>query len=144
MSKHSRELPAEAAAYVKALELEPLPHVGGLYRQNHPDQFSTAIYYLLAGPEFSDLHQLDSAEFYHWYAGVPLQLAVINPDGRVEEPVVGPDVLGGQHPQYVIPPGAWHGSRSTGAWTLVGTTMAPGFMWEEFRQIGRASCRERE
>lgn len=143
MSKHSRELPAEAAAYVRALELEPLPHEGGLYRQNHQDQFSTAIYYLLADPEFSALHQLDSAEVYHWYAGDPLQLAVINPDGRVEEPVVGPDVLGGQHPQYVIPPGAWHGSRSTGAWTLVGTTMAPGFMWEEFRLADRAALTER-
>lgn len=137
MSEPGRELPPEAAELVKALQLEPLPEEGGLYRQNHKDEFSTAIYYLLADPDFSALHQLGSAEVYHWYAGAPLQLVIIEPDGRVEEPVVGPDVAAGQHLQYVIPAGAWHGSRSAGEWTLVGTTMAPGFVWEEFRLADR-------
>src|SRR5690625_7587012 len=109
MSKHSRELPAEAAAYVKALELEPLPHEGGLYRQNHQDQFSTALYYLLADPEFSALHQLDSPAVYHWSAGDPLLLPLLNPDRRAAAPVVRRDVLGGPPRQDGIPPRAWHG-----------------------------------
>src|SRR5690625_75202 len=136
-------LPPRAAELVAALKLEPLPHEGGLYRQNHQDQFSTAIYYLLAAPEFSALHQLQAAEVYHWYAGDPLQLAIVNPDGRVEEPIVGPDIAAGQLPQYVGPPGAWHGSQSTGEWTLVGTTMAPGFKWEDFQLANRAELIER-
>src|SRR5690625_1415678 len=57
-------LPPRAAELVAALKLEPLPSEGGLYRQNHQDQFSTAIYYLLAAPEFSALHQLPAAEPY--------------------------------------------------------------------------------
>src|SRR5690625_2586339 len=136
-------LPPRAAELVAALKLEPLPHEGGLYRQNHQDQFSTAIYYLLAAPEFSALHQLQAAEVYHWYAGDPLQLAIVNPDGRVDEPIVGPDVAAGQLPPYVGPPGAWHGSQSAGEWTLVGTTMAPGFKWEDFQLANRTELIER-
>src|SRR5690625_7510801 len=107
MSKHSRELPAEAAAYVTALELEPLPHEGGLYRQNHQDQFSTAVCYLLADPEYSALHPLDSAEVYHWYAGDTLLLAVLDHDRRLEEPVLAAVGHGRQHPPYGIHAGAW-------------------------------------
>src|SRR5690625_2266733 len=137
MSHDFTGLPDEAAKYVRALNLEPLPHEGGLYRQNHQDQFSTAIFYLLADPDFSALHQLDSVEVYHWYAGDPLQLAIVHLDGRVEEPVLGPDVESGQRFQYVVPAGAWHGSRSAGSCRLVGTTMAPGFTWDEFEFADR-------
>lgn len=138
MSEVSRELPTEVEQLIKELKLEPLPREGGLYRQTHRDEFSTAIYYMLIDPDFSALHQLDAAEVYHWYAGDPLQLVVIHPDGRVEEPVVGPDVAAGQYPQYVVSAGAWHGSRTAGTWSLVGTTMAPGFSWDGFVLADRA------
>lgn len=142
MSEKPSELPEEAATLIKNLKLEPLPHEGGLFRQTHRDEFSTAIYYLLVDPDFSALHQLDSVEVYHWYAGDPLQLVVIHPDGRVEEPVVGPDVAAGQHPQYVVRAEAWHGSRTAGGWSLVGTTMAPGFSWEGFVLANRKELTE--
>ena len=142
MSEDFAELPAAAAEIAAQLQLEPLEHEGGLFRQNYQDQFSTAIYYLLAGDDFSALHKLDSTEVYHWYAGAPLQLVIIYPDGRVEEPVLGPDLTAGQRPQFVVPAGAWHGSGSAGDWTLVGTTMAPGFIWEDFTLGGRDSLIE--
>lgn len=44
-----------------------------------------------------------------------------------ERPVLGPDVLRGERPQVVIESGRWQRARSLGKWTLVGTTMAPGF-----------------
>lgn len=71
-------------------------------------------------------------EVYHWYAGDPLRLLLLFPDGSVAEPLLGPDVAAGQRPQIVVPAGVWQGSDSAGAWSLVGTTMAPGFTWDGF------------
>jgi predicted cupin superfamily sugar epimerase len=45
-------LPAEAARWVRHLGLEPLEHEGGLFRRMHLDEHSSAIYYLLADPDF--------------------------------------------------------------------------------------------
>ena len=125
-------LPPEAAELAAALELSPLPHEGGLYRQSYQDDHSTAIYYLLAGGDFSALHLLDAVEVYHWYAGDPLRLLLLFPDGTVAEPLLGPDVAAGQRPQIVVPAEVWQGSDSAGDWSLVGTTMAPGFTWDGF------------
>lgn len=48
--------------------------------------------------------------------------------------MLGPDVLGGQHVQLVVPAGTWMGARvaAGGAWTLFGCTMAPGFTYEGY------------
>lgn len=125
------------------LGLEPLPDEGGMFRRTHIDQHSSAIYYLLLAPEFSALHALTATETYHFYAGAPLRLLLLHPDGRVEEPVLGPDVGAGQRPQVVVPAGTWQGSSSAGAWTLVGTTMAPPFDWTGFRLGDRAELTAR-
>ena len=137
------EIPEEAARWVAALGLEPLPHEGGLFRQAHLNAHSTAIYFLLAGDDFSALHSLESVEIYHWYAGSPLRLLLLHPDGRAEEQLVGADPEAGLLPQFAVPAGVMQGSSSTGDWTLVGTTMAPGFDWEGFRLGDREELAKR-
>lgn len=114
------------------LGLEPLPHEGGRFRRTFADAHSSAILYLLVAPEFSALHRLTATEVYHWHAGSPLRLLLLHPGGRVEEPVLGPDVADGQRPQLAVPAGVWQGSSPEGAWALVGTTVAPPFGWEMF------------
>ena len=131
-----RALPADAAAWVERLGLEPLEHEGGLFRRMHLDEHSSAIYYLLAAPDFSALHSLDSVEVYHWYAGSPVRLLLLHPDGRHEEVLLGPDHAAGQLPQAVVPPGVMQGSSSAGEWSLIGTTMSPPFRWEGF-ELGK-------
>lgn len=126
------QLPAEAAAWAERLQLEPLEHEGGLYRRTYLDEHSSAILYLLADPDFSALHSLDGVEVYHWHAGSALRLLLLHPDGRVEEPVLGPDAEAGQLPQIVVPAGVMQGSSPQGEWCLIGTTMAPAFNWEGF------------
>ena len=47
------------------------------------------------------------------------------------------DQEGGLHRQtfideHVVEAGVWQGSMSLGEWTLLGTTMAPGFTWDGF------------
>ncbi|NMR19254.1 cupin domain-containing protein [Cellulomonas fimi] len=127
-----------AEEIVELLRLEPLPEEGGLYRQTYKDDHSTLIYYLLAGADFSALHVLDAVEVYHWYAGDPLELLLLEPDGSTARVLLGPDFRAGQRPQLVVPAGVWQGSSSTGSWTLIGTTMAPAFSWEAFRLGDRA------
>lgn len=121
------------------LGLEPLEHEGGHFAQNHLDAHSSAIYYLLAQPDFSALHALASVEVYHWYAGSPLNLLLLHPDGRREERLLGPDPAAGQVPQLAVPAGVMQGSSPVGEWCLVGTTMAPPFEWEGFTLGDRAT-----
>ena len=124
------------------LGLEPLPDEGGLFRRTYADAHSSAIYYLLADGDFSALHVLTAAETYHHYAGAPLQLLLLHPDGSVERPVLGTELAAGQRPQLVVPAGTWQGSRPAGEWALVGTTMAPAFEWEMFTLGRRTDLQE--
>jgi predicted cupin superfamily sugar epimerase len=129
---------SEGERVAALLGLEPLPDEGGLFRRTHIDAHSSAIYFLLIAPDFSAMHRLTATETYHWYAGAPLRLLLLGGDGRVAEPVLGPDLATGARPQIVVPAGTWQGSSSAGEWTLVGTTTAPPFDWEGFELGERA------
>ncbi len=130
---------AEGLRVARMLDLAPLPGEGGRFRRTHADAHSAAIYYLLVAPEFSALHVLAVTETYHWYAGAPLQMLLLHPDGTASEPVLGADLAGGRRPQLVVPAGTWQGSSPGGAWSLVGTTTAPPFDWSGFRLGDRAA-----
>jgi predicted cupin superfamily sugar epimerase len=130
---------AEGERVAALLGLEPLPGEGGLFRRTHVDAHSSAIYYLLLAPDFSAMHRLSATETYHWYAGAPLRMLLLGADGRVGEPVLGPDLGAGQRPQVVVPAGAWQGSSPAGEWSLVGTTTAPPFDWAGFELGERAA-----
>ena len=58
-------------------------------------------------------------------------LAIADGDGR-REVELGPDLKAGERPQAVVPPLAWQAAESRGAWTLVGCTVAPAFLFEGF------------
>jgi predicted cupin superfamily sugar epimerase len=132
-------LVASAAEIIKALGLKAHPE-GGWYRETFRDQpdergraASTAILYLLDQGQVSAWHRVrDAAEVWHFHAGDPLELSVAPPEGPATTHRLGPDVLGGQTPQVVVPRGWWQSARPLGAWTLVGCTVAPGFVFEAF------------
>ena len=125
---------------IAALGLQPHPE-GGWYRETFRDgrcdaagrACSTAIYYLLRAGERSAWHRVDAAELWHFHAGDPLRLRLKTDDGAQSEVTLGADLLAGQRPQGVVPAGVWQAAEPLGAWTLVGCTVAPGFMFEGFK-----------
>jgi predicted cupin superfamily sugar epimerase len=116
------------------LELERHPE-GGWYRQTFSDDVagrrahSTAIYYLLEGSDLSSWHRVDAAEIWHWYAGAVLRLRVSHEGKVIDDYALGPDLAAGQRPQVVVPAHSWQSARSVGDWTLIGCTVAPGFLF---------------
>ena len=127
-----------AADIVRLLDLAPHPE-GGHFRETFRDvrrdesgrAASTAIYFLLARGEHSHWHRVDAAEGWHWYAGAPLRLAIVEA-GKERIVTLGADLRAGQRPQAIVPAHAWQSADTLGDWTLVGCTVAPGFVWEGF------------
>jgi predicted cupin superfamily sugar epimerase len=127
-----------AAEVIALLELKPHPE-GGHYRETFRDpreaegrSVGTAIYYLLDTGETSEWHRVDAAEIWHHYAGAPLVISV-SPNGHdASAHHLGTDLAAGQRPQFVVPANCWQSATSLGAWTLVGCTVAPGFVFEAF------------
>jgi hypothetical protein len=116
-----------ADSIIAALGLRPLPVEGGLWAQSWRDEHCTAIYYLLVAPEVSALHRLAHTEVFVHHAGAPVRMLLLRPDGRVDRPELGSDLAAGQRPQVVVPAGTWQGGRTLGAWSLLGTVVAPPY-----------------
>lgn len=129
-----------ATEIIRLLRLQPHPE-GGHFRETFRDPcsdavdraVSTAIYYLLARNERSHWHRVDATEVWHWYAGAPLKLEVAGQaGGPVDACRLGPNLAAGEEPQLIVPAHAWQAAESLGDWTLVGCTVAPGFVFEGF------------
>jgi predicted cupin superfamily sugar epimerase len=140
---------------VATLGLAPHPE-GGFYRETYRAPLvlprdalgaafggdrhaSTAIYFLVPRGTFSALHRIAADEVWHHYAGAPLEVVAILPDGGLERVTLGSELAAGERPQHVVRAGAWFGSRvpdtaaaARGAWSLVGCTVAPGFDFADF------------
>ena len=93
---------------------------------------STAIYFLLARGERSHWHRIDAVEVWHYYAGSPLTLQIADDDWHCAASRLGTDLAAGEVPQAIVPARAWQAAESTGDWTLVGCTVAPGFDFATF------------
>lgn len=94
--------------------------------------FSTAIYFLLEQGNFSAFHRIMSDECWHFYAGGPLEIFIIHPEGNLEVVIMGKQA--GQHFQYVVPAGCWFASRPVAgtSFSFTGCTVAPGFDFADF------------
>ncbi len=141
---------ADAEYWIEKLGLEPHPE-GGYFRQTYkadmvvakealPAGFvgdravSTAIYFLLEGENFSAFHRLRSDEVWHYYAGDPLVVHVIEPEGEYSRILLGCDLEAGQVLQAVVRAGCWFASHVVDwkSFAVVGCTVAPGFEFEDF------------
>ncbi len=117
---------------IELLGLESLPAEGGYFAETWRDAHGSAIYYLVVPGDFSAMHRVDAAELWHHYAGAAVEMLLLHPDGGVTTPVLGKDLEGGQRPCVTVPAGVWMGASTSGAWALMGTTMAPPYHEEGF------------
>jgi predicted cupin superfamily sugar epimerase len=123
-------------------KLELLPVEGTLFTSTYVsrqkttdgDPVSTAIIGLYTNdPEsFSGFHRLQHDELWHFYAGDPLRLVLLHPDGSSQDVILGPDFTAGQHVQFTVPAHTWQAGHTLrpddpSAYSLFGCTMAPGF-----------------
>ena len=107
-----------AREVIERLGLVPHPEEGGWFRETWR-----------SGGGFD--------EVFHFYLGDPVEMLELLPDGRGRVTVLGAG-LDGMRPQHVVPGGVWQGSRlrAGGAWALLGTTMSPGFAYEDYEHGG--------
>src|SRR3954451_19656828 len=145
-----------AEQIIERLQLVPLTIEGGYFRETYrasvvfaaaglPDQFasernaSTAIYYLLTPDTFSAIHRVKSDEVFHFYAGDPVEMLQLLPDGSGRIITISNDLAAGHEPQLVVPAGIWQGCRllGGGAWALMGCTVSPGFDYADFELATR-------
>ncbi len=144
-----------AQDWIEKLQLAPHPE-GGYFRQTYRSEVmipsealpagftgaraaSTAIYFLLEGQNFSAFHRLQSDELWHFYAGAPMWVHVIDQAGNYSRIVLGGDPEAGQVLQAVVQAGNWFASH-VADWTsfaLVGCTVAPGFDFQDFEMGNR-------
>lgn len=127
----------DADQIIAKLRLTAHPE-GGWYRQtwvaDGPGRpTGTCIYYLLKAGEYSHWHRVDATEIWHYYTGSPLLVSISETiTGPRVDILLGADLLSGLLPQLIVPSGAWQSARSTGAYTLVGCTVSPGFKFDGF------------
>jgi predicted cupin superfamily sugar epimerase len=120
-----------AERLIRDLALRPHPE-GGRYLETFRTPAVTTIYFLLVDGEISRWHRVRSEEIWHFYEGAPLELLQLNPEGDdLERILLGP-VSSGQRPVHSFPGSYWQAARSTGAYTLVGCTVAPAFQFADF------------
>lgn len=132
---------AEIEAMIERLQLEPHPE-GGFYKERYRSPLSvqradgaqrsayTLIDFLLPEGVESQWHRvLGADETWHFCAGSPLLLRRQHHGQAIEELTLGAHPLSSWQ---LIPAGCWQAARSTGAWTLVHCTVAPGFSFDDF------------
>ena len=137
--------------WIAHLHLAPHPE-GGYFRRSYtaeliltlldhdgPRPVATAIYYLLKGGQRSRLHRLKADELWHFYAGSPLTVHLLDREGEYTVQRLGPNPDAGQHFQFAIGAGCWFGATvdDSAGFSLIGCTVAPGFDFADFELAER-------
>ncbi len=145
----------DAKFWIKHLGLERHPE-GGFFRETYRSEetipacamperydgarpFSTAIYFLLSGNEFSAFHRIKSDELWHFYVGDCLSIHIIDHDGFYSKIRLGVDCTRGESLQAMVKGGCWFAASldEPQSYALVGCTVAPGFDYEDFEMADK-------
>jgi uncharacterized protein len=98
-----------------------------------PRSAGTAILFLLMPGQQSAWHTVRSAELWMYHRGSPLLLEVGREQDEAATLLLGGDVMAGEQPQLLVPPGHWQRARPSGdEATLVSCVVVPGFDFADF------------
>ena len=98
--------------------------------------FSTSILYLITPDNFSSLHKVATDEMFHFYLGDEFIMLNLFEDGKGQKIKMGSSIFTGEQIQYLVPKNTWQGAKLAegGKFALLGTTVSPGFEFEDFVQ----------
>jgi predicted cupin superfamily sugar epimerase len=134
----------EVKALIEHYGFEPMPVEDTLFISTYrSDQecgdgapFCTAMIglYCEEPHSVSLFHRLPVDELWHFYAGDPLRLVLLYPDGSSQDVIMGNDPPKGHAVQFVVPAGVWQAGHvvAGGRYSLFGCTMAPGYTGDMF------------
>jgi len=142
----------KAQKFIKQLQLKKHPEGGyfkEIYRSGEiilPEHlpkrykssrnFSTSIYFLLEGKQFSAFHFLQSDELWHFYDGCPVIIFSINPKGELIIKKLGKKK--DCELQITIEKQNWFAAEleDKKSFALFGCTVSPGFEFDDF-ELGK-------
>ena len=141
---------------IRRLDLKPHPE-GGFFSETYRSaervirdsdhsaaetrSASTAIYYLLCDGAHSAWHRIKSDEVWHFYAGEPLNVHVLDETGALVTHKLGDALTHADAVfQAVVPAGLWFAAECAdpATFALVGCTVAPGFEFADFELAKRS------
>ncbi len=109
---------------ISELKLQPLPGEGGMWAPIFNNGAASAIYFLMADPDFSAWHRIPEQEMWIHVAGSPTALYTIDSKNVAEKVTL--DCTCGSY-QSIVKPGQWMAAKSLGPWSLVICTLSPAF-----------------
>ena len=135
-------------ALIRRFDLKPHPE-GGFFSETYRSaervarndgsaqtrSASTAIYYLLCDGAHSAWHRIKSDELWHFHAGEPLLVHVLDETGALVTHRLGNALTHADAVfRAVVPAGLWFAAECAdpSTFALVGCTVAPGFEFSEF------------
>jgi predicted cupin superfamily sugar epimerase len=129
---------------IEQLGLEPHPTEGGYFTRTYESDLSTnrggdnrklltAIYYMLTNDSPQGyLHKNKSDIIHFHHLGSPIKYAIVSPDGRISEKILGSDIVNGETPQLLVKGGDWKLSQlCSGEYGLISEAVAPGFEYAD-------------
>lgn len=139
---------------IEKLDLKPHPE-GGYYRETYRGNeevergdgssrnAGTAIYFLLTSEVCTDWHRFGADELWHFYTGDKLIIETVDPEGNFNQLLLDNRFTGEGQFQQLIPKHCWQRAYSTGQYSLVGTTVFPGFEFDDLEMIEQEKLADR-
>lgn len=146
---------------IERLGLKPHPE-GGFYKETYrseenisvqglPSRYkstrnmSTTIYFLITQESCSLLHRISTDEIFHFYLGDPVMMLQLYPGGYGKKIILGNEIFSGHVPQCIVPRDVWQGLFiiNDGSFALMGTTLSPGFDFQDFELGNRQELLEK-
>jgi predicted cupin superfamily sugar epimerase len=99
-------------------------------------RLGSAIVLVETPRDFSAMHRLQTDEVWHFYGGAPIDMLLLDPDGRCRKVTLGPNALAGEFPQFTVLHGVWQGSAprgmAAGTYSFAGDQLSPAFDAADF------------
>jgi hypothetical protein len=107
---------------------------GGYFAESFRDKNNNVslIYYLLKKNQKSHWHRLTKNEILHFYDGYPLNVNISKDAKTSYTKILGKNINNNESLHIVVLAGSWFSMTSSGLYSLIGCTVAPGFNYKDF------------